>query len=306
MRIRIKISLLLCLLLCIPLVVPAQELTWGERRERRVQRAQSQTAANAWWRVQALRLVWAYDPYQCYALGLNYEMKRDSNILIVYSFPRRGDLCNIYSTGQQKKLFKRLCKEHGDVLTREQRDWYDFTRLNVPVSLYSRPNSIEWGRYTVDNFVRLNIVSNADWDERHEAGVPLNDIVMVEGITAYPYVTGDRDMVARNIALKDSMRFFDNNPYWRHGFFRKWASEVTPQDMILLGDDYLALCALDFVTPPTLTTEHRITVVMETDEGRIFTASMAMHFPLAQPGVRPGAHPVTQPVVHRAVNPDKE
>jgi len=190
-------------------------------------------------------------------------------------------------TDKNTELFEALRRKHGDTLTAKQRCWWgffywtgnkrgyddEFDDGNVVVVAEERIN-------IADDFVRIDVTSDADWDAEHPAGTLLNDLIVMEGITRYSYVRGDREGVKRTIDMCGKMKFFKPIPCSDYDFYRKPLPEVTPEDMTLMGRVFNLFGFLEFVSPPTLAAEHRVTVTMETDEGRIFTVSRDMRFPV--------------------------
>lgn len=122
------------------------------------------------------------------------------------------------------------------------------------------------------DFVRIDIVSNADYDETHKAGVLLNDIVRLCSSSAYPYImsgyTKTYDWRITKYAARPECHLIDG-----------LLSEICPEDLIMAGWEGSTVYAeLYFVEQPTLSKQHRLTIEMESDEGELFTASLDLTF----------------------------
>jgi len=177
------------------------------------------------------------------------------------------------------RVLDSLRRKHGDTVSNRQ-----IPPVDPVVNFYY---GMWWEErpmyYLADDFVRLDVVSDADWDAEHPAGAPLNDLAVFESCTPYDYIAGRRDIRQRNVAGVDSLRYLQPSDYdlYVKTYYRKPVSDLQPDDLVLLGGKSNGFCGfLEFVSLPALESAHRITVIMETDEGRIFTASKTMRFPV--------------------------
>ncbi len=214
---------------------------------------------------------------------VSYRAMKAPNVLSLHAVAKQ--YCNRKS--KNIEIFEALRRKHGDTLTANQRCWWGFFYWTQNKKGYDDEYDdgevviVENDRINIaDDFVRIDVTSDADWDVEHPAGTLLNDLMIMEGITRYSYVRGDREGVKRTIDMCGKMKYFNPIPCSDFDFYRKPLPEVTSEDMTLMGRVLDLFGFLEFVMPPSLASEHRITVIMETDEGRIFTASKSMRFPV--------------------------
>lgn len=111
-----------------------------------------------------------------------------------------------------------------------------------------------------DNFRSLSIVSNADWDEAHPAGTPLDDLFEV-GLAVYgPFI-------------RNGYTYVEEPSYGLSCYVgvRKRMDQLEPPDMEASVNDGPALYILSY---PTLAREHTLTLTITTTEGKVQTPSV--------------------------------
>lgn len=191
-----------------------------------------------------------------------------------------------------------LARKHGDTLDVEPHiAWYQRYKTLFPPSRSDsravRERRIQEGLLSSfpglsDDFIRINVVSDSDWDEAHPAGKPLDDLVVMEGISLLPYVSGDLRALDGAAETADRLKHYRRSelglPFIACAF-RKPVPELTREEMSLLTGFIVTETSrnigyLDFETLPKLDSVHRISVILESDAGRLFVASAEMTFPL--------------------------
>ena len=136
--------------------------------------------------------------------------------------------------------FRRLAEHNGD------------TSFNRWIDHWAEPGT--WP-YTVeawaDNFQSMHVTSDADWDEAHPAGTPLDDILRIKIETYAEFIRSGYQMY----------------PAAREKFI--FISELTPDDMKMIAPDP----TIHFTCAPTISPAHTLTLEWTTVEGRVMTAS---------------------------------
>ena len=164
------------------------------------------------------------------------------------------DESQMYSSFCFPEKYKMLAERNGD--TSFNREVFPWERL---------------GEAFADNFCELHIVSNADWDEEHPAGTPLDDILLAH-FDSYAKIIHDGYKI--NGAKLDLSR---NDNFT---ICKKMVSELTSDDMEMLcyGYDYYDKDTRNpmivFTCAPTLEKEHTLTLRWTTVEGTVKTASV--------------------------------
>ncbi len=137
--------------------------------------------------------------------------------------------------------FRRLAEHNGD------------TSFNQWIDHWAEPGT--WP-YTVeawaDNFQSMHVTSDADWDEAHPAGTPLDDILRIKIETYAEFIRSGYQMY----------------PAAREKFI--FISELTPDDMKMIAPDP----TIHFTSAPTISPTHTLTLEWTTIEGRVITASL--------------------------------
>ncbi len=137
-------------------------------------------------------------------------------------------------------IFRQYAEKYNDL------SWYGCQ--GVPIENPALANEL----------TRVSIVSDADYDELHPAGTPLDDIVRLSWSSFYPFVengyTGDRVVS-----------------------YDKTLDELEPEELILV-----ALSAgpveLRFVTAPTEEQVHTVTLTITDDNGSTFIKMKKLWF----------------------------
>lgn len=111
-----------------------------------------------------------------------------------------------------------------------------------------------------DNFRSLSIVSDADWDESHPAGTPLDDLFEVSFAVYGPYI--------RNGYVYIGDPAFSLYCYTS---ISKRMDLLEPQDMEVIHDRGPALFIRSY---PTRAREHTLTLTITTTDGKVHTPSI--------------------------------
>lgn len=127
------------------------------------------------------------------------------------------------------------------------------------------------GEAFADNFLELHVVSNADWDETHLAGNPLDDILLAY-LDSYAKIIHDGYKInGHDIDFSKKDNFIT---------CKKMVSELTSADMKMLcyslnyyGSDTRNPMIV-FTSAPTLAKTHTLTLSWTTVEGNVKTASV--------------------------------
>ena len=123
-----------------------------------------------------------------------------------------------------------------------------------------------------DNFSKMVVTSNADWDEAHPAGTSLDDVLQVRINSSSDFVHDGYDMG------EYKYEFLQNYDYLKT--IEKRPSELTAADMKMV---YYSLTdfssqtkspVIVFTSAPTLEKEHTLTLRWTTVEGDVKTASI--------------------------------
>ena len=125
-----------------------------------------------------------------------------------------------------------------------------------------------------DNFSKMVVTSNADWDEAHPAGTSLDDVLQVRINSSSDFVHDGYDMG------EYKYEFLQNYDYLKT--IEKRPSELTAADMKMV---YYSLTdfssqtkspVIVFTSAPTLEKEHTLTLRWTTVEGDVKTASVTL------------------------------
>ncbi len=162
---------------------------------------------------------------------------------------------NYQSTGNEKKAYDALCVKHNDMTYNRDFIIWD--------------NGPHETKCLAVDFVSIDFVSDADFDDEHLAGSSLSDIIRFDTYSLKPYIESGYKPIA------------DVN-YDYFSIVEGLLSELAPNNLLtLLGHPYYngAEIELSFIREPTLEKTHTFTVTMTPDDGREpFTASIEMTF----------------------------
>ena len=198
-----------------------------------------------------------------------------------------GDIVSYNSVGGDKTLYDEWCQKHGDMS-------------------YNRKEEYKIGdtpphEFVAADYTAIEIVSDTDWDTEHPAGTSLADIAMFYSASPIRYIQSgysreydwsDTPMpgyVYKHMQNWTHLRLRDGIYKGKTPFYpvKKLASELKPEDMVLLGSGDLMYGSrggrtpigfLEFTTRPTKNKTHNITVTLTTDEGEVFSDTIQMVF----------------------------
>ncbi|MDE5729929.1 MAG: hypothetical protein K2H81_00160 [Alistipes sp.] len=137
-------------------------------------------------------------------------------------------------------IYEKLAERNGD------------THFN---QLFENKSDCPHERVMADNFQSMHVTSDADWDEAHPAGTPLDDILLIEICTFAEFIQSNYTTPSCGYTEKSML-----------------VSELTPADMKML--DTVLMPCIFFMSPPTLELNHNLTLEWTTVEGRVLTASL--------------------------------
>ena len=126
-----------------------------------------------------------------------------------------------------------------------------------------------------NTFVKMDIVSDSDFDEGHKAGASLSDIVRFVGMSASDYIGSG---CTEAYDWKTVPDIFDAVGWKNHQF------GYSPVEMLLseVGEDDLKLISpmfyLNFEKQPTLSRMHNLTLTVTDNKGRTLTATWQQQF----------------------------
>lgn len=149
---------------------------------------------------------------------------------------------NSASTGEKKEVYDSLCNKHFDYGYHGEDPYAD-----QPVK-----------RCYAKDLLSISVTSDRDYDPQHPAGTPLDDIIVFNTYTPYPWIKGG----------------YQGEPVFNR--IKKYLKDLTEDDMKLLCA--LNLCQLVFSTAPTLSSSHRMTVTVVTDDGVTHSFEREVYF----------------------------
>lgn len=124
--------------------------------------------------------------------------------------------------------------------------------------------------WNTDNLIStMYVVSNADYDDVHLAGVSMNDIVEITYSTHKPFIENGYKHTDANRSVND----------YSGDWVTKRLSELQPEDSIFMEAGYFSL---RFVEQPTAAQSHTFTVTIEFEHGEPYSFSFDMDFPSAE------------------------
>ena len=165
----------------------------------------------------------------------------------------------------------RLAEKHHD------------TDYNRKITYTAGTNSIchvSGGRYGITpDITRISIKSDSDFDAEHPAGTSLNDIVRLYSTSVYPYIksgyTETFDWGTDTTGCFDYL-YLDSEDFPIDVLLSEIDAETLIMAAGFVGNNNYG--KLKFTTLPTLSKQHRLTIEMESDEGKLFTASLDLTF----------------------------
>ena len=126
-----------------------------------------------------------------------------------------------------------------------------------------------------NTFVKMDIVSDSDFDEGHKAGASLSDIVRFVGMSASDYIGSG---CTEAYDWKTVPDIFDAVGWKNHKF------GYSPVEMLLseVGEDDLKLISpmfyLNFEKQPTLSRMHNLTLTVTDNKGKTLTVTWEQQF----------------------------
>jgi hypothetical protein len=169
-----------------------------------------------------------------------------------------------YSLRSPNERFKELAKLYKDTA------YNNLVVISAPASL-SEP------------LLSISLVSDADYDMAHPAGIPLDDIVKLHSFSPLKfiqsgykefYIGNDDDMYNGNILLGKRSGYY---------LIHKYLNELEREELTLLTSSASdAGVCLRFLHLPTIENVHNITVTVTFQNGKILTANQRFVFPQIQ------------------------
>ena len=126
-----------------------------------------------------------------------------------------------------------------------------------------------------NTFVKMDVVSDSDFDEGHKAGASLSDIVRFVGMSASDYIGSG---CTEAYDWKTVPDIFDAVGWKNHQF------GYSPVEMLLseIGEDDLKLISpmfyLNFEKQPTLSRMHNLTLTVTDNKGKTLTVTWEQQF----------------------------
>lgn len=210
------------------------------------------------------------------------SLEATSSRIVINVRPVQTDRAKRYTflmDGKDAFKYESLCRKHNDL------------SYNQKVGVI---NNVDFSGscYISEDFTEITVTSDKDFDENHPAGESLNDLCRFISFSPYKFISsGYRDyyvFTVNNVSLSFvnyAGKFIGNSVGTINGQkltchpIDKMLSDVTPEDLILLGyDSPYPLFRLCFEKTPSTPGGHLITVRMRTDSDKIFSDSIAMSF----------------------------
>lgn len=173
------------------------------------------------------------------------ELKQEGEAIAILPDAVSGRV-SVQSEGEEREQYDAICAKHGDVT------------YNRNVGLVSDIIT-EWGLHP--DIASVTVTSDKDFDAAHPAGTPLNDCAELTYRSAYDYVSSGYD---QSFLTNDTPKE-KTEPL----------TEVSAGELSLMLEDY---GLLTFTSSPETKGAHRISVTLNTADGRSFSASMDYEF----------------------------
>jgi hypothetical protein len=184
--------------------------------------------------------------YEITGVSVKPSIYPSSNISFIALNGRSGDLT---SSGEDLEWYRSICAQNNDV-TFNREIWL---LLRMPETIALTPD-----------MVSLEVTTNQDYDDLHPAGSSLNDCVMIEYWSAYPFIQA---------GYKPDKK--DGWSYHPEFYHKKLLSELQAEDLkIVLYDD----CDLSFSTLPAETGVYEMTLQMTLAGGKTHKSTFKYDF----------------------------
>lgn len=194
-----------------------------------------------------------------------------SNIASIHLSTEGGD-CNVLQIGISDTYYASIADDDRTVIN-QLAEKHNDTSYNKKIAYMEGANwTVEGCTGWKQDFVRIDILSDADYDETHKAGTLLNDIVRLCSATPYPYImsgyTKTFDWSTTEYTARPECHLIDG-----------LLSELRPEDLIMAGwPSSTCYAELRFVKQPTLSKQHRFSLEMESDDGHVYRSSLKVEF----------------------------
>lgn len=214
------------------------------------------------------------------SINLSVESTDSQCILIDHGndLPPRG--YGLRSTGTEKDKYDQLCIKHNDLSYNQYR----------PL-LCNPDDDASSVTYNECDFTEITVTTDKDFDETHPAGENLADIVRFMSWSPYRYIlSGYSDYYNYNKsdvseAFDTLMRIYINNKYFDPSVdatcypVDKLIKDLTVEDMTLNGHDSPGFIGMLYLEKkPRELGEYNITVNIKTDDGRVLSNTVKIHF----------------------------
>ena len=223
--------------------------------------------------------------YEMDSFSLHEYTEKNRPALSIYgnALKKNGEWI-VYDSLKNAEIYQELCRKHQDLT-------YNHT-------IYFKGGDYFLNDFFANDFISLEIQSNADYDEQHLAGTLLNDRVRYMSLSSYKFIQNQYGAYEWNNPeeLASFKKYFwrilrdhyNNSTAGRGGFYPidKLVSELNLDDLKIFGPGYLStykeggepLAYLFFEHPPTLSKTHTFTVTLTTDDGKVFEDTITVTF----------------------------
>lgn len=205
--------------------------------------------------------------------SLYLDISSSENIRL--SWAKQISVVDWNSKGRLKIVYDSLCEKRNDM------NYYKkISYIGYPFERH----------YYMGNISNIDIISNVDFNSSHPAGSKLNDLVRFISVSPYKFIQS---------GYKETYNWVDKTPtsfeqetgitsmltnypeiMKYHSPIDKLLSEVTPSDMILIGDGLGGhfIGYLIFESSPEINKTHKCTITIKNTEGKLFTKSISKTF----------------------------
>ena len=205
--------------------------------------------------------------------SLYLDISNSENIRL--SWGKQISVVDWNSKGRLKIVYDSLCEKKNDM------NYYKkISYIGYPFERH----------YYMGNISNIDIISNNDFDPSHHAGSKLNDLVRFISVSPNKFIqSGYKDTYNWNDNCPSSFKQetemtdrlkYDSETMKSHSPIDKLLSEVTPSDMILIGDGLGGrfIGYLLFESSPEINKTHKLTITVKTAEGKEFSRSISKTF----------------------------